>query len=76
MDYEIQQAHKQGKAIIGVYVYGASDSDIPDALKEYADAIVGWRKERIIAALTNQESTFENADGTPWSRVQSDHPTC
>lgn len=76
VDYEIQQAHKQGKAIIGVYVYGASDSDVPDALKEYADAIVGWRKERIIAALTNQESTFENADGTPWNRVQSDHPTC
>lgn len=76
VDYEIRQAHKQGKMIVGVYVYGASDSDIPEALREYADAIVGWRKERIIEALTNQKSTFEKADGTPWSRVLSDHPTC
>lgn len=64
VDYEIQEAHKMGKPIIGVYILGAKDSDVPEALNKYADAIVGWNKQNIDDAI-NGASIFVNADGTP-----------
>lgn len=76
VDYEIRQAYKKGKPIIGVYINGASDADVPEALKEYADAIVGWRRESIINALNSTESSFENVDGSAWTKVSSTRTTC
>jgi len=64
--YEIEYAHKMGKPIIGVYGRGAKDSDIPEALEEYASSIVGWNKESILGAFEGG-GTFVNADGTPRS---------
>lgn len=63
VDYEIRNAAKQGKRIVGVFVRGATDSDIPPALDEFADAIVGWNKDSIVDAI-NGKATFCNADGT------------
>lgn len=63
VNYEIEQAHKKGKNIIGVFVRGASDVNIPEALNDYANAIVGWQSEKIIDALKGN-SKFENANGT------------
>lgn len=62
VNWEIEQAAKEGKQIIGVYTLGAKDSDIPEALEYYADSIVGWRKEKILAALKG-ENHFETANG-------------
>src|SRR5271170_4033068 len=33
VNWEIEQAHKQGKRIVGVYVRGGTDADLPPALK-------------------------------------------
>ena len=75
VDWEIREAEKLGKQIIGVYIQGAKDSDVPLALEEFADAIVGWNTDNIKKALGG-ESSFVNADGTPRESVSSGRVTC
>jgi hypothetical protein len=64
VNWEIEQAEKQNKRIIGVYVRGATDADKPPALEKYSSTIVGWNMDSIIAALDGTANTFENPDGT------------
>lgn len=63
VDWEIKQAERQGKLIIGVYINGAKDSDIPPALESFAESIVGWRRKSIIESI-NGTIRFEKSDGT------------
>ena len=44
VDWEIRQANQQNKRIVGVYVRGGTEADKPEALEEYASAIVGWNR--------------------------------
>jgi len=64
VDWEIEYAERCGKRIVGVWAYGANECDVPDALKNYADAVVGWRGERIMDAITGKINNWENSDGT------------
>lgn len=41
VSWEIEYAQKQGKRIIGVWAHGHNECEIPDALNDYAHAIVG-----------------------------------
>lgn len=66
VDWEIEYAHKQDKRIVGVWANGESGCDIPDALDNYADAIVGWTGNRIIDAINGRIDGWENPDGTEW----------
>lgn len=67
VNWEIEQAVKEGKKIIGVYINGAKDSDIPENLIIYADNIVGWCSDTIISAIeTNQEVPAVNPDSSPY----------
>lgn len=75
VDWEIREAEKLGKQIVGVYIQGAKDSDVPPALEEFADAIVGWNSNNIEKAL-NGESVFVNADGTPRANVTGNRSVC
>lgn len=75
VDWEIREAEKLNKQIIGVYLQGAKDSDIPPALEEFADAIVGWNSNNIEKAL-NGESVFVNADGSPRANVKGNRSVC
>jgi hypothetical protein len=63
--WEIEQANKQGKRIVGVYVRGGTEADIPDALEKYASAIVGWNSDSIIEAMNGTENPFQTPDGNP-----------
>jgi len=65
VDWEIQEANKQGKRIIGVYERGGTESDVPASLEKYASAIVGWDSNRIIDAIDGTDNPFENPDSTP-----------
>src|SRR5690242_7798785 len=38
VDWEIQQAHRQGKPIVGVYARGSSEADLPPSLKQYSSS--------------------------------------
>lgn len=63
VDWEIKQANKQGKRIVGVYIRGGSQSDVPAALDEYASAIVGWNSESILEAIDGSKNLFQTPDG-------------
>ena len=75
VDWEIREAEKLDRQIIGVYIQGAKDSDIPPALEEFADAIVGWNTENIENALSG-ESVFVNSDGSPRASVTGSRGVC
>jgi len=75
VEYEIEAAHRMGKPIIGVYDLGATDADVPDSLKKYADSIVGWKKDSIMAAIEGARN-FENVDGSPWPYMAGGRTTC
>ncbi len=64
VNWEIEYAEKQGKRIVGVWAHGENGCDLPSALKEYADALVGWNSDSIIDAV-NGKDTWEKPDGTP-----------
>lgn len=63
VDWEIEYANKRDKQIIGVWAYGSAGCELPESLDKYADAVVGWNKDRIIRALEG-ERLFDNPDGT------------
>lgn len=76
VNWEIEQAHKQGKNIVGVYEYGLKDKvEIPPSLEKYQRSIVGWDSEKIINAIEENPS-FENPDGTLCSRKDGGHYVC
>lgn len=62
--WEIEEAQKLGKPIIGVWAPGSAGCEVPEPLEKFADAIIGWRSERILAAL-NGEQAFEDSTGKP-----------
>jgi len=64
VDWEIEYAAKQQKRIIGVFVQGGKDSDVPKNLELYADAVVGWNSEIVTDAITGKTNNWVNADGT------------
>lgn len=65
VDWEIDQANKKGKRIVGVFTHGASNSDVPENLEKYRDALVGWNSDKIIDAIEGRINSSENPDGTP-----------
>lgn len=71
VNWEIAYAAKTDTRIVGVLDWGESDADLPDALQDYADAILGWQGEKIVDAV-NGENIFCRSDGTP--RPLSDLP--
>jgi hypothetical protein len=68
VNWEIECAAHLGKRIVGVWAQGARDSDVPAALDDYADAVVGWNAASIIDAIdggTNSWATSSGALRTP-----------
>ena len=65
VNWEIRAAAEAGKRIIGVYLQGAIDDDIPSELKEYGDNLVGWNGDKIVRAINGEDFDWENADGSP-----------
>ena len=64
VDWEIEYAHKQDKRIVGVWAHGQAGCEVPEALNNYADAVVGWTGDRIIDAINGKINGWENPDGT------------
>ncbi|WP_217640418.1 TIR domain-containing protein [Desulfoluna spongiiphila] len=77
VDWEIEQANKHGKPIIGVFIQGAKDSDIPENFQKYGDALVGWNSGKIIDAINGNCNDFVSTDGKPWkSKYSIERSTC
>jgi hypothetical protein len=63
VNWEIEEAQRQGKRIVGVWCQGAQESDLPESLKKYADAVVGWQSERIIDAIDGRINNWDDPSG-------------
>ena len=64
VDWEIEYAAKQDKRVIGVFVRGAQDSDVPGNLDRYADAVVGWSGPSVVDAIEGRINDWTTADGS------------
>ena len=64
VNWEIEYAFKHGKTIVGVWERGSRGCELPEALEEYYDAIVGWNSESIIDAINGVYRRSSHADGT------------
>ncbi len=74
VNWEIDKANEQGKRIVGVYLRGGTEADVPYSLEKYAASIVGWNTDSIISAIDG-ENDFQNPNGTIRLPPNSDTPT-
>lgn len=65
VNWEIQYAQKLDKKIIGVWAWGEAGCEIPVALDNCYDAIVGWNGNNIVDAINGAIDGFEAPDGSP-----------
>lgn len=63
VQWEIETAEALGKRIVGVWDHGEAESDLPEALDRYADAIVGWQGDRVRDAIEGRINNREKPDG-------------
>lgn len=52
--YEVEEALRQRKRVIGIKPFGSARGPIPKLMDEYADAIVGFRTDQIISAIEGE----------------------
>ncbi|WP_444707169.1 TIR domain-containing protein [Megasphaera elsdenii] len=75
VNWEITYAMKQGKRIVGVFLQGAKDEDVPEALTNYGHALVGWNSNRIADAI-NGEDLWMDSTGVPKKESDVLRSTC
>ncbi len=63
VNWEIGYAERQGKRIVGVWLHGCKDSDMPKNLDAYADSVVGWDGRQIIEAIEGEHNNSFGPDG-------------
>jgi hypothetical protein len=64
VNWEIECAQDCGIRAVAVYEHGEAGVDLPEAAKDYADAVVCWNTDRIIDAI-NGEDCWDAPDGSP-----------
>lgn len=67
VNYEIRQAARQGKTIIGIYEHGCKDDvELPGAFKEYGGTTLGWNSvDKLIDVIEGKATVNEKPDGMP-----------
>ncbi len=76
VNWEIEYAEKQNKRIIGVWAHGENGCEVPEALENYGDAIVGWTGNNIIDAINGKINGWNNPDGTQATPRQIKRYSC
>ncbi len=71
VNYEIRQAHLQGKTIVGVYLHGSSNAvEVPEAFKKYGGTPIGWNSlDKLGDAMAGKNIPAENPDGSVRSPI-------
>lgn len=65
VNWEIDYAHKTGdKRIIGIYVPGGTNSDLPENFKLFGDTLIPWNSAKLRNAIES-ENIYLNPDGNP-----------
>jgi len=65
VNWEIEYAAKENKRIIGVWVPGGQDSDIPESFHQYGEALVAWSPDGVMNAVVGQ---INNWNSPQWWR--------
>ena len=68
VNWEIEHAHDLGKRIVGVWENGEKGCELPEALEDFRDALVGWHGSSIVDAILSDNSIQENPDGSERSK--------
>ena len=76
VNWEIEYAHKNDTRIVGVWAQGAKESDVPENLDKYADAVVGWQGKAVMNAVTGKTNNWETPDGSIRSPRNIDRHNC
>jgi len=72
VNWEIEEAHRQGKRIVGVYIRGGTEADVPPALAKFAtQEIVGWNTDSIVSAVEGNNQPFQASDGSQRPRASA-----
>jgi len=73
VNYEIKQAHLQGKNIIGIYKHGCKDSvELPEAFKRYGGTPLGWNSlDKLGDAIDGKPIPAENSSGNVRQPIKS-----
>jgi len=66
VDYEIEQAHRQGKRIVGIFRHGYNnEATLPEHFKKYGGPLIGWNSlDKLEDAMEGKDIPAENPDGT------------
>lgn len=75
VNWEIEYAAKQDMRIVGVWQHGDKGCEVPTALKEYADAVVGWNGDAIIDAINGKDG-WQMPDGSPCAAIPLKRHPC
>ncbi len=54
VNFEVEEALRQGKRLVAVKPWGAASGPVPRLIDEFADAIVGFRGDQIVPALDGE----------------------
>jgi hypothetical protein len=66
VNWEIEQANRLGKRIVGVYTRGGTEDDVPPAFEKYGSDLVNWNAEGIISAIDGtRDGPFQDPEGGP-----------
>lgn len=76
VNWEIQEAERQGKRIVGVWEEGGKEHRLPTNLEAYADAIVGWKADQILGAIDGSINNWRRPDGAPSPARSIEHLPC
>lgn len=76
VNWEIEEAYRQGKRIVGVFIRGGTEADIPANLREYGNALVAWNFESIVGAIDGEDNLFQAPDGSPAPPVDTARSVC
>jgi hypothetical protein len=64
VNWEIEYAQQEDKRIVGVWAHGEKGCEVPEALADYADAVVGWNGNSIIDAIIGKVNGWQQPDGS------------
>lgn len=75
VNWGIEYAIKHHKRVVGIFIPGATDADIPERLNDLGDACVTWRSEKLVTAIEG-ENIWHDSTGHDRPIDQTGRTTC
>ncbi len=64
VDWEIERAHRKDKQIIGMYIDGCEDAELPPSFDKCADYLIDWDGDKLDMALKGKPVPWCNTSGS------------